>query len=155
MSSIRSLLWGSQHLDAYSNVGLTIVVKVCCFTFWVHPWIFKIWSQHWHGYGKTTITGTVCVKYVEKWVYLVLKIIYSPLKSWKESVFHIFYTYCTCNCSFSVPVSMLASNFSLVFNPICRRPYLTLLNVNNWWQNMFYAFGCSIRLIREVSVLFI
>jgi hypothetical protein len=41
MSSIRSLLWGSQHVDAYSNVGLTIVVKVCCFTFWVHPWIFR------------------------------------------------------------------------------------------------------------------
>ena len=42
MSSIRSLVWGSQHVDAYSNVGLTIVVKVCCFTFWVHPWIFRL-----------------------------------------------------------------------------------------------------------------
>jgi hypothetical protein len=30
---------------------------------------------------KTTITGTVCVKYGEKLVCLVLKIIYLPLKS--------------------------------------------------------------------------
>ena len=55
-------------------------------TYWIENEA-KIWGQHWHGYGKTTITGTVCVKYVEKLVYLVLKIIYSPLKSWKESVF--------------------------------------------------------------------
>jgi hypothetical protein len=49
MSSIRSLLWGSQYVDAYSNVGLTIVVKVCCFPFRVHPWIFRFKSGKANG----------------------------------------------------------------------------------------------------------
>ena len=31
-----------RYSNQYSNVGLTIVVKVCCFTFWVHPWIFRL-----------------------------------------------------------------------------------------------------------------
>ena len=52
-------------------------------TYWIENET-KIWDQHLHG--KTTITGTVRVKYGEKLVYLVLKIIYLPLKSWKERV---------------------------------------------------------------------
>ena len=31
-----------RYSNQYSNVGLTIVVKVCCFTFWVHPCIFRL-----------------------------------------------------------------------------------------------------------------
>jgi hypothetical protein len=52
--------------------------------YWIENEAKILRDQHWQG--KTTFTGIVRVKYGEKLIYLVLKIIYLSLKSWKESV---------------------------------------------------------------------